>query len=209
MCVCVRVCTSTVGTIEQPKGKSFRWIKNRQYLVLHTNWALSLSISLYLSCLPNCECVRFFFYLSLIPFSHGYLGLNNSQREMLSFSLCFTSFSHSTLSLSLSYICKEAMHWQCACTQNDSDIRTLFPSLKRSVVHCWLIWLHPHNSHICCVMSPFKCECGALNRTRWSFAMWMRDEESEREKRVKWITSSNYKLNIFALFVSTLKKHST
>lgn len=109
MCVCVRVCTSTVGTIEQPKGKSFRWIKNRQYLVLHTNWALSLSISLYLSCLPNCECVRIFFfsslvamfYLSLIPFSHGYLGLNNSQREMLSFSLCFTSFSHSTLSLPL------------------------------------------------------------------------------------------------------------
>lgn len=208
MCVCVRVCTSTVGTIEQPKGKSFRWIKNRQYLVLHTNWAL---LSLFRSISHVCPTVSVYDFFSISRWYHFRMDIwawtiaNGKCSHSLFASLLFPI----PRSLSLSYIWKEAMHWQCACTQNDSDIRTLFPSLKRSVVHCWLIWLHPHNSHICCVMSPFKCECGALNRTRWSFAMWMRDEESEREKRVKWITSSNYKLNIFALFVSTLKKHST
>lgn len=117
----------------------------------------------YCSCTVRCELLgiasMFFFlvivlfYLWLIPLSHGYLGLNNSQREMFSFCLISSVFLFFCAVLfCLLRVCscmQSKIHWHWA----HSDFETLescFHLRSDVLCVCCLIWLHRISAHRWC-----------------------------------------------------------
>lgn len=160
---------------------------------LTQNYSLLILLMYTASCSILCLFFIVWVYLWLIPLSHGYLSLNNSQREMFSFCLILSVF--------LFFLqCCALFARVCKAIFIDIEHRVMLKRLNR-VFHllsdvlcvCCLIWLHRLYRTLMIPRTSTQC-CSYLRRFFFCKVFM-------RQAKVAWITEPKYKLNIFSFAV--------